>query len=110
MTSRARLAAWGILMAGLALAPLAAEAGDAKSGKGLAERWCASCHLVSDDGQAVANDAAPSFKQIANRPATTEDGLKAYLAEPHKKAMKGIALPRLEIDDLAAYIMSLRAP
>ncbi len=50
------------------------------------------------------------FKQIADRDATTEDGLATYLAEPHKEAMKGIALPRLEIADLAAYIMSLRAP
>lgn len=108
----ARILAIGFVGAALALAfsPLAATAGDAEAGKALAERWCASCHVVSGDDQAVASDVAPGFKSIANRETTTEEGLKVYLAVPHKDAMKGLALPRLEIADLAAYIMSLRAP
>ena len=110
MTTRILASALGGAVLALALSPLAAMAGDAKAGKALAERWCASCHVVSDDDQAAASDAAPSFKSIANRDATTEEGLKVYLADPHKDAMKGIVLPRLEIADLAAYIMSLKAP
>lgn len=100
----------GLIAVTAALLPLAAHGGDVAAGKALSEKWCSSCHVVSDDGQAVATDVAPSFKSIADRSDTTEDGLKTYLAVPHKDAMKGLALPRLEIADLAAYIMSLRSP
>ena len=100
----------GLIALTAALLPFTAHGGDAAAGRALSEKWCASCHVVSDDSQAVATDAAPSFKSIANRNTTTEDSLKVYLAAPHKEAMKGIVLPRLEIADLAAYIMSLRSP
>lgn len=87
-----------------------ASAADAKAGQALAEKWCASCHVVGRGGQGTASDAAPTFAAVANRPGTSEEGLRAFLAEPHRSAMKGIVLPRLEIADLAAYIMSLREP
>jgi len=110
MTSREGLIGFGALAAAALAAPPSAEAGDAAAGKALAERWCASCHHVGADSQAMASDAAPSFKDVANRPATTEEGLATYLADPHKDAMKGIVLPRFEIANLAAYIISLRSP
>ena len=86
----------------------AAHAADAQAGRALAESWCASCHVIGEAGQSSASDAAPTFASIANRPDATADGLRAFLSEPHADAMKGIVLPRLEIDDLVAYIMSLR--
>ncbi|MGD9537460.1 MAG: c-type cytochrome [Alphaproteobacteria bacterium] len=86
----------------------AARAADAEAGRGLAESWCAGCHVIGEQGQPSASDAAPTFAAIANRPDTTADGLRAFLSVPHADAMKGIVLPRLEIDDLVAYIMSLR--
>lgn len=102
---------WALGVAAIAgAAPSDVAAADAKSGQALAEKWCVGCHLIGGNGQAAATDAAPSFRLIANRPSTTEDGLRAYLAEPHKSAMRGIVLPRLEIADLAAYIASLREP
>jgi mono/diheme cytochrome c family protein len=85
-----------------------AVAADVKSGRALADKWCVSCHVIGPENQSVATDAAPTFVAIANRPSTSEEGLRAFLAEPHYSAMKGIVLPRLEIADLAAYIASLR--
>ncbi|MSO75242.1 MAG: cytochrome c [Alphaproteobacteria bacterium] len=85
-----------------------AEAADAKAGQKLAATWCASCHVIGRDGQGAATDAAPTFVLIANRPITSEERLQAFLADPHKAAMKGVVLPRFEIADLAAYIVSLK--
>jgi mono/diheme cytochrome c family protein len=99
-----------VLMLGTVVLPALVEAADAKRGRGLAEQWCGNCHLVGTANQPAASDAAPTFTSIANRPTTSEEGLTAFLAEPHKEAMKGIVLPRLEIADLAAYIMSLKEP
>lgn len=98
------------LTAGTFVLPAFVEAADAERGRGLAEQWCGNCHLVGTANQPAATDAAPTFTSIANRPTTSEASLTTFLAEPHKDAMKGIVLPRLEIADLAAYIMSLREP
>ena len=69
---------------------------------------CANCHVIGEPGQQSASDVAPTFHAIANRRETTAEGLRTFLSTPHADAMKGIVLPRLEIDDLVAYIMSLR--
>lgn len=98
------------LTAGTFVLPAFAEAADAKRGLGLAEQWCGNCHLVGTTNQPAATRAAPTFTSIANQPMTSEESLTTFLAEPHKDAMKGIVLPRLEIADLAAYIMSLKEP
>ncbi len=110
MSSFGRLVAATGLGAALCVAATSAFAADAKAGRALAEKWCVSCHVVGPTGQSAASDAAPTFVEIANRPNTSEEGLRAFLAEPHRSAMKGIVLPRLEIADLAAYIASLREP
>lgn len=85
-------------------------AADAKAGRALAETWCASCHVIGPGSQSGATDSAPTFVSIANRQGMTEAGVQTFLADPHKEAMKGIVLPRLEIADLAAYIASLKEP
>lgn len=104
--------AWAVLAIGVAAALAArvapAVAADVKAGQVLAEKWCANCHAIGQESQSAATDAAPTFVAIANRPDVSEEGLRAFLAEPHLPAMKGIVLPRLEIADLAAYLMSLR--
>ncbi len=92
---------------GALMAPLA-QAADAKAGLKLSEKWCASCHVIGPGAVGGVSDAAPTFASIANRPGTSAESLQAFLADPHKAAMKGIVLPRFEIDDLAAYIISLK--
>ena len=88
----------------LALAPAPATAGNAGSGRALAERWCTSCHLIgpSDRG----SDTAPPFAAIAADPEKTPDHLRTWLSTPHT-TMPLMPLDRRNIDDLVAYISSL---
>ncbi len=97
------LTAWLLV----ALAMPAAVAADLADGKALAEKWCSHCHLTGP-GQKRAGDAAPTFTSIARMPSTTEMSLKAFLQTPHVR-MPDYQLTRAEIDDLTAYILSLRA-
>jgi mono/diheme cytochrome c family protein len=83
-----------------------AKAADAEPGKRIAERWCASCHLVSP-GQTRASAAVPSFEEIARRADVTEAGLSAFLANPHPR-MPDMSLTRTEINNLIKYLQSLR--
>jgi len=85
---------------------LAASTGDAASGKEIAERWCASCHLVSPE-QTAATTEAPPFASIAERTPEELARLETMLTHPHPP-MPPLALSRIEIGDLLAYIESLR--
>jgi mono/diheme cytochrome c family protein len=91
---------FGLLLA----ASPALAAGDAAHGKRIAQRWCASCHLVTE-GQKSAMADAPSFADVARR---REDpkALANFLADPHPK-MPDMHLSRREIDDIVSYIRSL---
>lgn len=81
-------------------------AGNAAAGKALAERWCASCHLVAPE-QATATTEAPPFQSIARRSSGDLGALAAFLADPHPP-MPQMSLTRQEIKDLLAYISSLK--
>jgi mono/diheme cytochrome c family protein len=96
----------GVLICGLALASLSAQAGNVDKGGELARNWCAQCHVV-DDAQTRVTDAGPAFAQIANNPAKSRLGLSAWLADPHPP-MPNLNLTQDEIDDLVAYIKSLK--
>ena len=78
-------------------------AGDPLSGKDIAGRWCAQCHLI-DGGRA--RDAAPPLRAIARDANWTDDRLAGFLAKPHG-GMRGFSLSRQEIDNLVAYIHTL---
>ncbi|WP_420135563.1 cytochrome c [Rhodopseudomonas sp.] len=93
------------LMLSLALlltANVPSFAADVVNGETLAKRWCASCHLVSED-QRKGSDLVPSFASIASRPDFDEDKLAAFLLEPHPK-MESMALSRIETRNIAAFI------
>jgi len=96
-------AAFGIFAADIFRPALAA---DALNGKRLAERWCAACHLVAAN-QREANADAPPFEEIAKRPNFSERGLATFLLDPHAK-MPNMNLTRVETDDIAAYVGTLR--
>jgi mono/diheme cytochrome c family protein len=98
-----RLAAMGIVTALVAGPVLAA---DASNGKRVAVRWCATCHVVAPDQRHAYADAPP-FREIANRPNFSESGLVTFLLNPHAK-MPNMSLTRVEADDIAAYIRTLR--
>lgn len=88
----------------MVLASAPAIAGNADSGRALAERWCTSCHLIgpSDRG----SDTAPPFAAIAADPEKTPGHLTTWLSTPHT-TMPQMPLDRQNIDDLVAYIGSL---
>lgn len=85
---------------------LALAAGDARTGQELAERWCASCHLVKPEQTQGAADA-PSFMSIAERSGQDLEWLKTFLVEPHPP-MPEMSLTREEIQNLIAYIDALQ--
>jgi len=94
------------LVTAASLLPQSADAGDAAYGRGLAENWCALCHVVSA-GQRPDNKRAPAFTTIAQSQDFTAERLAYLLLDPHPKMAK-LALSRKAIDDIAAYIRSLK--
>jgi len=98
----------GLAPAGLLFGTLAltnAAFADPDEGLRLARQWCTSCHIVAPS--TAGSDAAPPFETIANDPLVTEEGLRAWLAESHP-LMPKFDLTRTEIDDINAYISSLK--
>jgi mono/diheme cytochrome c family protein len=81
-------------------------AADASNGKRLAELWCAACHVVAVN-QRQADADAPPFEEIAKLPNFSEPGLVTFLLDPHAK-MPNMNLTRIEANDIAAYIGTLR--
>ncbi len=77
-----------------------------QKGSDLAERWCASCHVVSNK-QTKGMDGVPSFASIAQRPDLNVDKLAFFLLDPHP-VMPSMTLSRENARDLAAYIASQR--
>ncbi len=83
-----------------------AQAGDASQGRVLAGKWCAECHIVSENQQR-ASDAAPTFAAIAKDPTKTSASLTAWLTDPHPPMVK-VELTKRQIDDLVTYIGTLK--
>ncbi len=99
-----------VLMA-LAAAPMPAlaqtEPGDPAAGLRLAATWCANCHRVAPDGPGPSTDAAPTFRAIAQMPSATAMSLRVFLQTPHP-SMPDYRLTREELDDVVAYLLSLK--
>ena len=90
----------------IAFAPIApAFAADADHGETLARRWCAACHVVSDD-QKQGADNVPTFAAIAHIPGFDAQAIARFLRDPHPK-MPDMQLSTIEAADLAAYITRL---
>ena len=79
---------------------------DAAKGEAIAERWCAACHVIGPGRGGSVPQGPPTFPQVA-RSGMTADQLRAFLSHPHG-AMPDLSLTRAEIDDLVAYIATLR--
>ena len=85
----------------------ALASGDPDDGHRLAASWCSSCHQVELRAQTSASDAVPSFWAIAARPSTTSMSVRVFLSTPHA-VMPDFELASTQIDDVGAYILSLR--
>ena len=106
--TRSRPRAMTTLAALALLVPAAVAAqdtGDPAKGVMLARTWCAGCHVVEPGGRGT--DTAPPFMTIANDPKRSPDALRAWLTRPHPP-MPNMNLTRAEIDDVVAYLRSLK--
>jgi mono/diheme cytochrome c family protein len=90
----------------LACTTEATFAADANNGANLAQRWCASCHMLSTS-KSVEIDHSPSFASIAQRSDFNAEKLAFLLLEPHPK-MPNMSLSRKEAEDISAYIAEQR--
>jgi mono/diheme cytochrome c family protein len=100
-----RCAAAALVLAAIA-EPAAAETSDAARGRALAERFCAKCHAIAP-GRAGPEPAVPSFMRMAADPEQTRASLRQFITLPHHE-MEPQTLTGAEIDDVIAYILSLR--
>ncbi|MBS0640456.1 MAG: c-type cytochrome [Acetobacteraceae bacterium] len=85
----------------------AQDIGDADAGKRIAETWCVNCHVVAPGQARGTSNGAPAFTAIAGNTAITPMALRAFLQTPHHR-MPDLQLSREQIDDVSAYIQSLR--
>jgi mono/diheme cytochrome c family protein len=77
-------------------------------GHGIAQEWCARCHIVSPDQVRVANPAAgaPRFADVAQRWSARPGELRRFLDQLHLP-MPTFRLWPDERDAVAAYLVSL---
>jgi mono/diheme cytochrome c family protein len=83
------------------------EVGDAGQGLAYAEKTCSGCHNVLRTGAASPNKDAPLFKQVANTPGMSITALTVWSRTSHP-TMPNFVIPANDMDNLIAYIMSLR--
>jgi mono/diheme cytochrome c family protein len=80
-------------------------AGDAQSGRQLAQQWCSSCHII--DRSPKGPDTAPPFPAIAHNRLQNDGWVRAWLSTPHPP-MPNLNPSRAQIDDIVAYLETFR--
>jgi mono/diheme cytochrome c family protein len=83
----------------------ALAAGDAASGRQLAQQWCSSCHIV--DRSQKGPDTASPFPAIARKHPQNDGWVRAWLSTSHPP-MPNFNLSRAQIDDIVAYLETFR--
>ncbi len=104
----ASLTVLALLLAGTTSSPAQDPIGDPVAGARLVKARCSACHAGDPD---VSEPLMPAetFAEIANRRGTTAYRILAFLRTSHA-TMPNYILTSDEIDDISAYIMSLRRP
>ena len=73
-------------------------------GQSLVQAWCLTCHGIGrQDGSGINLD----FTAIARMPSTTELSLRVFLQSNHRN-MPNIIVKGQDLDDIVAFIMSLK--
>jgi mono/diheme cytochrome c family protein len=81
---------------------------DVARGREIAERACAGCHAIDGgQGSIIQGTQAPSFRSLSSHPLWTAESLQTFILTP-KHPMPAMPLQLAEINDLVAYIQSLR--
>ncbi len=85
----------------------AAGLGDMDAGLEYARQRCAECHDIASRHPMNSASGAPTFYVIANTPGTTGTSLSSWLLSSHPK-MPGLMLEPRDVDNVIAFILSLR--
>jgi mono/diheme cytochrome c family protein len=91
------------------LSVLAVVVGNARDGLFYAQKNCAECHAVSKEAEFSPKPDSPRFVDVANTRGMTAMALTVFLRTPHA-TMPNLVVPTADIDNLIAYILSLRTP
>lgn len=86
---------------------LIADVGDPRKGLAYAQQVCAACHNVLRTDAASPNLQAPAFKKVADTPGMSITALTVWSRTSHP-TMPNLVIEPAEMDDLIAYILSLR--
>lgn len=77
---------------------------------------CGACHVVAgrSDNRPIRRPPGPSFVALAQRPSLTEQWLRDFLGSNHRDIGPADAMPNprladYQIDEIVAYVMSLKA-
>ena len=77
-------------------------------GLAFARQHCSGCHAVGA-GQSSPNVEAPTFETVVNTPGLAAATIKPWLRDSHNfPAMMNFTIDPDQIDDLAAYMMTLQ--
>jgi len=87
--------------------PAQADTGNWRAGRVFAVENCRECHDVGNGKKMLSRMSGPSFRDVAAQAATTPLSLKVFLTTSHP-AMPNFILSKTEIDNVIAYILSLR--
>ncbi|SME89771.1 Cytochrome c [Tistlia consotensis] len=120
----AAVVAGACLAAALLAAPAAARAaGDVAKGREIARQHCTRCHVVGDLNRYGGIDSTPSFQIIVKRDDWRDRFEAFYALRPHPVFVRMPDIPpptdnpsnvatfemtRAQIDDLVAYVATLR--
>ena len=83
-----------------------AAAADANNGKRIAQMRCAPCHIVIPNQRKGEIADSPPFEDIGRQNGFNAEMLAYLILSPHPRM--NLTFTRKEVDDLAAYIASLR--
>ena len=99
--------ALAIVLATGAVAQSDQSPGDRQAGRAIATGSCSECHLVPGGPAPTSRRQGPPFVEIANLPTSTAPGLRSLLRAPHA-GMPMFRFTDKELDDIVAYLLSLR--
>ena len=100
-----------LILALIAVAPIvcAAEVGDPQRGHVYAKKFCAKCHAVEAGDVFSPTMIAPTFSAVADTPGMNERALLVWFQSSDHATMPNLMPTPGDLDDVVAYIVSLRA-
>ena len=102
-----KLIASVVVLMGSTAAAFAQGAGDVSRGRMLAQMTCAECHAIGKNGLRSRNGQAPTFVALANTRGMNAMDISVALRTSHRE-MPNLSLSNEEVEDVAAYILSLK--